>query len=80
MYNWKIRVAKDYAELEKLVERIQDEGWTIDKIDMKTVSVIAYKRKDQFKDRELLTEQQDEGNINPADAFEWDGDYGQQST
>ncbi len=50
MYEWKIRTAKSYAELEKLVESIQDDGWTIEKIDMNAVAVIAYKPKKQRLD------------------------------
>ena len=65
MYEWKMKVAKDYDELEKLVEQIQEEGWTIDKIDMGTVSVVAYRLKKQ-KLRET------------DDWKEWDNDYGQQ--
>ena len=63
MYEWKIRTAKSYAELEKLVESIQDDGWTIEKIDMNAVAVIAYKPKKQRLD----------------ETDEWgDRDYGQQ--
>ena len=46
MYNWKIRVANSLKELEKIVEQIQSEGWTIEKIDVKSVSVVAYKAKE----------------------------------
>ena len=93
MYEWKIRVAKSYKELEKLVEQIQSEGWTIEKIDVKSVSVVAYKAKQTRPD--LLVEEEEgprmsgtmrdeiryapreEGRIDPDD---WDrGDYGQQS-
>ena len=63
VYKWKIRTAKSYKELEKLVESIQDDGWTIEKIDMNAVAVIAYKPKKQ-----KLNEEE-----------EWDNDYGQQS-
>tara|TARA_R100000152_G_C6668665_1_gene105581 strand:- start:415 stop:669 length:255 start_codon:yes stop_codon:yes gene_type:complete len=83
MYEWKIRVAKSLRELEKLVEEVQSEGWTIEKIDVKSVCVVAYRTK-RCKNK-LLLEQQDEGYIDPADktypaGFEWDrGDYGQQS-
>ena len=63
MYKWKIRTAKNYEELEKLVESIQDDGWTVEKIDMNAVAVIAYKPKKQ-----ILNENE-----------EWDNDYGQQS-
>ena len=45
MYEWKIRVADSYKELEELVEQIQSEGWTIEKIDVKSISVVAYKAK-----------------------------------
>ena len=77
MYEWKIKVASSLRELEKLVEQIQSEGWTIEKIDVKSVSVVAYKAK---KTRpELLVEQQDEGQLNPHQTPEWDRDYGQQS-
>ena len=64
MYKWKIRTAKSYAELEKLVESIQDDGWTVEKIDMNAIAVIAYKPKKQ-----KLNETEDWG----------DNDYGQQS-
>ena len=64
MYEWKIRTAKSYEELEKLVENIQDEGWTIEKIDMNAVAVIAYKPK-----KPRLDETHDWG----------DRDYGQQN-
>ena len=64
MYEWKIRTAKSYEELEKLVENIQDEGWTIEKIDMNAVAVIAYKPK-----KPRLDETDDWG----------DRDYGQQN-
>ena len=65
MYEWKIRVAKNYNELEKLVEQIQEDGWTIEKIDMASVAVIAYRPK-----KELLTEEE---------KGDWgDRDYGQQ--
>ena len=82
MIEWKIRVAKNLKDLEKLVEKIQLEGWTIDKIDVKSVSVVAYKAKN--KAPELLNEQQDEGwvhvNKDYPSGFEWDrGDYGQQN-
>ena len=82
MYEWKIRVAKSLRELEKLVEQIQSDGWTIEKIDVKSVCVVAYRSKRAKKD--LLLERQDEGNIDPSDkqypaGFEWDMDYGQQS-
>jgi len=63
MYEWKIRSAKSYKELEKLVEQIQEDGWTIEQIDMATISVIAYKPKKQN-----LTEED-----------EWDFDFGQQT-
>ena len=43
MYEWKIKVASSLKELEKIVEQIQSEGWTIEKIDVKSVSVVAYK-------------------------------------
>ena len=64
MYKWKIRTAKNYKELEKLVESIQDDGWTVEKIDMNAIAVIAYKPK-----KEKLNETGDWG----------DNDYGQQS-
>lgn len=63
MYEWKIRTAKSYKELEKLVESIQDDGWTIEKIDMKAVAVVAYRPRKQ-----RLDETPDWG----------DNDYGQQ--
>ena len=66
MYEWKIRVAKNLKELEQLVESIQSEGWTIEKIDVKTVSVVAYRAKRGTN--QLLVEQ------DPVDM-----DYGQQS-
>lgn len=62
-YEWKIRVAKSYKDLEKMVELIQEEGWTIDKIDVASVSVVAYRPKQQ-----RLDENKDWG----------DNDYGQQ--
>lgn len=62
-YEWKIRVAKSYKELEKLVESVQKEGWTVDKIDVASVSVVAYRPKQQ-----RLDEMKDWG----------DNDYGQQ--
>ena len=62
-YEWKIRVAKSYKELEKMVELIQEEGWTVDKIDVASVSVVAYRPKQQ-----RLDENKDWG----------DNDYGQQ--
>tara|TARA_R110000824_G_scaffold49361_4_gene138491 strand:+ start:1573 stop:1824 length:252 start_codon:yes stop_codon:yes gene_type:complete len=82
MYEWKIRVAPSLRELEKLVEQVQSEGWTIEKIDVKSVCVVAYRAK-RGKNT-LLLEQQDEGHINPSNkeypaGFEWDMDYGQQS-
>ena len=53
MYEWKIRTAKNYKELEKLVESIQDEVWTIEKIDMKAIAVVAYRpRKQQLTENE----------------------------
>ena len=77
MYEWKIRVANSYKELEKLVEQIQSEGWTIEKIDVKSISVVAYKAKKARPD--LLVEQQEEGINSPNSATDWDrGDYGQQ--
>jgi hypothetical protein len=78
VYNWKIKVAKNLKELEKIVEQIQSEGWTIEKIDVKSVSVVAYKAKKAKPD--LLLEQQEEGRNTPqSPGFEWDrGDYGQQ--
>ena len=77
MYEWKIKVASSLKELEKLVEKIQSEGWTIEKIDVKSVSVVAYKAKTIRPD--LLVEHQEEGRIIPEEGFEWDrGDYGQQ--
>ena len=77
MYEWKIKVASSLRELEKIVEQIQSEGWTIEKIDVKSVSVVAYKAKKTRPD--LLVEQQEEGRITPPSGFEWDrGDYGQQ--
>ena len=77
MYEWKIKVASSLKELEKLVEQIQSEGWTIEKIDVKSVSVVAYKEKQAKPD--LLVEQQEEGRNSPQSGFEWDrGDYGQQ--
>ena len=63
-YEWKIRVAKNPKDLEKLVESIQSEGWTIDNIDVASVSVVAYRPKQQ-----RLDENKDWG----------DNDYGQQS-
>jgi hypothetical protein len=92
VYEWKIKVADNYRELEKLVEQIQAEGWTIEKIDVKSISVVAYKAKKARPD--LIVEDQprmsgtmldeirytkrDEGRIEP-DAEDWDrGDYGQQ--
>ena len=77
MYEWKIKVANSLRELEKLVEQIQSEGWTIEKIDVKSVSVVAYKPKAGRS--ELLVEEQDGGYINPKETPEWDRDYGQQS-
>jgi len=77
VYEWKIRVANSYKELEKLVEQIQSEGWTIEKIDVKSVSVVAYKAKESRPD--LLVEQQEEGFVDPHQTEEWDQDYGQQS-
>ena len=77
MYEWKIKVASSLKELEKLVEQIQSEGWTIEKIDVKSVSVVAYKLKERRS--QLLVEEQDEGHINPKETPEWDRDYGQQS-
>ncbi len=62
-YEWKIRVAKSYKELEKLVESVQKEGWTVDKIDVASVSVVAYRPK-----RKRLDETDEWG----------DRDYGQQ--
>ena len=62
-YEWKIRVAKSYKELEKLVESVQKEGWIVDKIDVASVSVVAYRPKQQ-----RLDEMKDWG----------DNDYGQQ--
>ena len=47
MNEWKIRTAKNYKELEKLVESIQADGWTIEKIDMKAIAVVAYRSKTQ---------------------------------
>ena len=77
MYEWKIRVAKSLKELEKIVEEIQSKGWTIEKIDVKSVSVVAYKAKKARPD--LLIEQQEEGLHDPNQATDWDrGDYGQQ--
>ena len=77
MYEWKIRVANSYKDLEKIVEQIQSEGWTIEKVDVKSISVVAYKAKEAKS--ELLVEEQDEGRITPQSGFEWDrGDYGQQ--
>ena len=92
MYEWKIKVASSLRELEKIVEQIQSEGWTIEKIDVKSVSVVAYKAKKTRPD--LLVEDQprmsgtmldeirytkrDEGRIEP-ETKDWDGgDYGQQ--
>jgi len=84
VYEWKIKVAKNLEELEKLVEKIQSEGWTIEKIDVKSVSVVAYKAKGCKEG--LLLEQQDEGRNTPhaskercRSTEEWDQDYGQQS-
>jgi len=77
VYEWKIKVAKNLEELEKLVEKIQSEGWTIEKIDVKSVSVVAYKAKKTRPD--LLVEQQEEGHFDPRQTQEWDRDYGQQS-
>ncbi len=77
MFEWKIKVASSLKELENLVEKIQSEGWTIEKIDVKSVSVVAYKEK-QSKP-ELLVEQQEEGQIDPSQTPEWDQDYGQQA-
>ena len=77
MYEWKIRVANNLKHLEQLVEEIQSEGWTIEKIDVKSVSVVAYKEK-QSKP-ELIVEKQDEGQIDPRQTPEWDQDYGQQA-
>ena len=77
MYKWKIKVADNLKELEKLVEQIQSEGWTVEKIDVKSISVVAYKAKETRPD--LLVEQQEEGRVTPQSGFEWDrGDYGQQ--
>tara|TARA_R110001599_G_scaffold155164_1_gene340943 strand:- start:245 stop:484 length:240 start_codon:yes stop_codon:yes gene_type:complete len=77
VFEWKIKVASSLKELEKIVEQIQSEGWTIEKIDVKSVSVVAYKEKRSKP--ELLVEQQEEGRITPQSGFEWDrGDYGQQ--
>tara|TARA_R110000796_G_C14212724_1_gene393473 strand:+ start:113 stop:352 length:240 start_codon:yes stop_codon:yes gene_type:complete len=77
VYEWKIKVASSLKELEKIVEQIQSEGWTIEKIDVKSVSVVAYKAKKTRPD--LLVEQQEEGRVSPQSGFEWDrGDYGQQ--
>jgi len=77
VYKWKIKVAKNLKELEELVEQIQSEGWTVEKIDVKSVSVVAYKAKETRPD--LLVEQQEEGRNSPQSGFEWDrGDYGQQ--
>ena len=77
MYEWKIRVANNLKHLEQLVEEIQSEGWTIEKIDVKSVSVVAYKAKEARPD--LLVEQQEEGFVDPHQTEEWDQDYGQQS-
>ena len=78
MYEWKIKVANSLRELEKLVEQIQSEGWTIEKIDVKSVSVVAYKAK--RGNNQLLVEQQDEGQIDPVSLVEeWEKDYGQQA-
>ena len=63
VYKWKIRTAKNYKELEKLVESIQDDGWTVEKIDMNAIAVIAYRPK-----KERLDDTDDWG----------DKDYGQQ--
>ena len=60
---WKIKVAKNNKDLEKLVEEIQADGWTIDKIDVASVSVVAYRPK-----RKRLDETDEWG----------DRDYGQQ--
>jgi len=76
VYEWKIKVASSLRELEKLVEQIQSEGWTIEKIDVKSVSVVAYKAK--RAKNELLLETQDAGYIDPHSILE-DRDYGQQS-
>ena len=93
MYEWKIKVASSLKELEKLVEEIQSEGWTIEKIDVKSVSVVAYKAKQTRPDLLIEEEEgprmsgtmrdeirytpQEEGRIDPDD---WDkGDYGQQA-
>ena len=77
MFEWKIRVANSLKHLEKLVEEIQSEGWTIEKIDVKSVSVVAYKEKQSQPD--LLVEQQEEGQIDPKQTIDWDQDYGQQA-
>ena len=77
MYEWKIKVASSLRELEKIVEQIQSEGWTIEKIDVKSISVVAYKAKKARPD--LLVEQQEEGINEPNPTTDWDrGDYGQQ--
>ena len=77
MFEWKVKVASSLKELEKVVEQIQSEGWTIEKVDVKSVSVVAYKAKETKS--ELIVEEQDEGRISPQAGFEWDrGDYGQQ--
>ena len=76
MYERKIKVASSLKELEKIVEKIQSEGWTIEKIDVKSVSVVAYKAK--RAKNELLLETQDEGYIDPHSIIE-DRDYGQQA-
>ena len=88
MYEWKIRVASSLRELEKIVEQIQSEGWTIEKIDVKSVSVVAYKAKETRPD--LLVEEEErprmsgtmrdeiryssreEGRIDPDDPHDWD--------
>ena len=57
MYEWKIKVASNLRELEKIVEQIQSEGWTIETIDVKSVSVVAYKTKEIRPD--LLVEEKE---------------------
>ena len=76
MYEWKIKVASNLQDLEKLVEEVQADGWTIEKIDVTTISLMAYRAKENPP--QPLLEKQDEGHIEPDSIIE-DRDYGQQS-
>ena len=81
--SWMVAKAPTLKDFEELLNSLQEKGYIIEDINSQSY-VIVYSKFNEVHEPELLTEQQNEGRIDPnikdyQAGFEWDrGDYGQQ--